>query len=128
MSETEDCVSGITIWASCESLATVAEDAVGEEIEEMAESSGWKVEFAGKRLNSEGEECEEQKVLDESYLPRVKGRWAVREEDLFLIGVECEDEHFESLSGNSWSKEQQCVFCEVVYLNYFIFLKYKYLF
>ena len=111
MSNIQDFESSMSFWTTCENLATVTEDVVGEEIEEMIDE----VESAGtKRLSSEGEECDEMRILDDESLTRGRGSHGIREDLLFLVGVEYEDEYFESLSGNSWSKEQECSYCKVL--------------
>ena len=109
MSENEDFQSIMSFWTAFEDLATVSEDMVGEEIEEMT----YEVESPGiKRLNSEEDEYNEGKILDEDYLTRT--RWRMRKDDLFLIGVEYEEEYFDSLFDHSWSKDQKCAFCKVL--------------
>ena len=99
MIQNEDFESIMSFWTAFEDLATVSEDMGGEEIEEMTPGI--------KRLNSE-----------DNYLTRT--RWRMRKDDLFLIGVEYEEEYFDSLFDNSWSKDQKCVFCKVqdLYLNF----------
>ena len=103
----------MSFWTTFEDLATVTEDIVGEEIEEITDE----VDSPGiRRLNSEGEESNEATRLEEEYLTRTRGR--TREDDLFLLGVEYEDEYFDSLSDNYWSKDQKCVFCKVLSNSY----------
>ena len=111
MSETQDFEFGMSFWTACENLATVTEDVNGEETEEIfdeAESIGI------KRFNSEGEECNEGTILDEECLTRISGRFGMKEEVLFLVGIEYEDEYLQCLSGNSRSKEQKCSYCKVL--------------
>ena len=98
----EDSESIMSFWTGCETLATVTEDGPGEEKEiiNILEIPG----IPGiRRLNAKGEEGDES-ILVENHLMNM---------DFFSFGVEYEDEYFSSLSGNSWNKEQQCVFCEV---------------
>ena len=90
--------SGLDFWSTLENLAAVSEDEVGEQAEESIEV----VEWAGgltsaMRLNSEGEECEEETDR-------------MREENLFLVGAQNEDDYCESLHRVT---EDNCVFCKV---------------
>ena len=112
MIQNEDFESIMSFWTAFEDLATVSEDMVGEEIEvDEVESPGI------KRLNSEEEEYNEGKILDEDYL--TKTRWRMRKDDLFLIGVEYEEDYFDSLLDHSWCKDQKCAFCKVI-INFYI--------
>jgi hypothetical protein len=61
------------------------------------------------RLNSEGEEIAEGK--EEDYLTSLSGR--KREDQLFLAGVEYENEYFESLADLVGYKDKKCNFCKV---------------
>ena len=90
--------SGLDLWSTCENLAAVSEDEVGEHAEESIDV----VEWAGgltsaMRLNSEGEECEEE-----------TGR--IREENLFLVGAQYGDQYCESLVKGT---EDNCLYCQV---------------
>ena len=116
MSDKEEFESAMSFWFALDNLATVTEDSVGEQIEELvseSESHGsWKVDSAGLvRLNSEGEEIEEGETLDEEYLTCLTGR--LTEESLFLTGMDFQEEYFESLSGLVGNKEEKCNFCQV---------------
>ena len=92
--------SGLDFWSTLENLAAVSEDEVGEQAEESIEV----VEWAGgltsaMRLNSEGEECEEETDR-------------MREENLFLVGAQYEDEYCESYRATDGTADK-CLFCKV---------------
>ena len=122
MSDSEDFESAMSFWLTLDNLATVDEDVAGEELEELSCEDKHDTGTAGLiRLNSEGEEMEDETALDEEYLTCLTGR--VREDSLFLTGVEYEEEYFESLSGVWETKEQKCYFCQVKSLIEYMFLK-----
>ena len=112
MSDTEDFESAMSFWLTLDNLATVDEDIAGEELEELSSDDKQGTGTIGViRLNSEGEEVEDETVLDEEYLACLTGR--VREDSLFLAGEEYEEEYFQSLSELWGNKEQKCYFCQV---------------
>ena len=111
----------MSLWSGCENLATVTENVVGEQIEELideVDDPGWKIGGDGiRRLNSEGDEFEEVTNVDQAQSTCLTG--IVREEELFLVGVEYQDEYFDSLSGSYWSDEQHCAFCKVRNISFY---------
>ena len=112
MSGNEEYQSAMSFWNTLDNLATVPEDVVGEHLELVGEakSPDWKVYSNGLiRLNSEGEEFAEG--TEEDHLTSLAGR--IREDQLFLAGVEYEDEYFESLAELVGYKDQKCNFCKV---------------
>ena len=112
MGDQEEFESAMSFWLALDNLATVDEDIAGEELEELRSEADNDTDPAGiLRLNSEGEEVDEEILLDEEYLTCLTGR--VQEDSLFLTGLEYEEEYFESLSGLGGNKEQKCNFCQV---------------
>ena len=112
MGDQEEFQSAMSFWLALDNLATVDEDIAGEELEELRSEAGNDTDPAGiLRLNSEGEEVDEEILLDEEYLTCLTGRG--QEDSLFLTGLEYEEEYFESLSGLGGNKEQKCNFCQV---------------
>ena len=106
----------MSFWYALDNLATVSEDTLGEQIEEMIGGeahSTWRDDDSNVliRLNSEGDEMEETVYLDEEYMTCLTG--GLREEPLSWTGAEYGEEYFQSLSEIVGNKNEKCNFCKV---------------
>jgi len=110
MSEKEDFESVMSFWSAFDTLETVTEDVVGEEIEELHEN----VKHPGIiRLNSNGEEYYEEVYLDERNMTRL--REGVGKENILMLTPAYDIDYIDSLSGICWIKEQKCLFCKDIF-------------